>query len=213
MMLKTITVDTTTERYALDAMNADTDQIQASDDDLLAQYLRPHRASRDQEAFEILYERHKGPVDRFFLRQLPPEAANDAFQETWTKLIASAHRYQAGGKFRSYLFTIAYNVLHDWQRKQMRNAVHDQSNIEVDELESDVDVAEAVAQAQLVKHLHLEVNKLPITQRAAWLLKQESGLGLEEIAQLTNTTLEGVKSRIRYANAKLKSGMQKYVRS
>lgn len=193
-------------------MNADIEQSGASDDDLLERYMLRAQNPGSQAAFALLYERHKGPVYRFFLRQLPEDAAHDAFQETWTKLIASAHKYKAEGKFRSYLFTIAYNVLHDWQRKQMRDALKATNPVEPDELQADTDVAGSAEQAQLAAHLHSELRKLPITQRAAWLLKQESGLGLQEIAQLTNTTLEGVKSRIRYANTKLKSGMQKYVK-
>lgn len=206
--MKTITANTHQERYTFVAMNADTDQSNVSDDQLLSRYLL-----NDQEAFARLYERHKGPVYRFFLRQLPEDAAHDAFQETWAKVIANAHKYKAEGKFRSYLFTLAYNVLHDWQRKQMRTSALVTEQIETEELEADTDVATTAEQAQLVALLNTEVAKLPITQRAVWLLKQESGLSLGEIAQLTNTTLEGVKSRIRYANAKLKSGMQKYVRS
>lgn len=182
---------------------------QPGDDDLLALYLRG-----DQGAFEALYTRHKGAVYRFFLRQLPEDAANDAFQETWSKLISAAGSYQPEGKFSGYLFTIAYNVLHDWQRKQMRDSANQQLDAEAaDELPTTETTETAAAQAQLVEKLHHEIRKLPIAQRAVWILKQESGLGLAEIALLTNSTLEGVKSRLRYANQKLKSGMQKYVRT
>ena len=180
--------------------------LDTHDDELIALYV-----AGQQAAFELLYERHKGPVYRFLLRQLQADAANDAFQETWSKVIANAHKYEPNGKFRSYLFTIAYNVLHDWQRKQMRKPL--EALMHEDEIESEENIEAEAEQAQMLEKLHVEIRKLPITQRAVWLLKQESGLGLADIAQLTGSTLEGVKSRLRYANTKLKSGMQKYVRT
>ena len=67
-------------------------------------------------------------------------------------------------------------------------------------------------QRELKEKLRGELHKLPVAQRTAWLLQQESGLSLEEIARLSQATVEGIKSRLRYANQKLKSGMQKYVR-
>ncbi len=46
---------------------------------------------------------------------------------------------------------------------------------------------------------------LPAAQREAFLLHQEGGLDLAEIAALTGTGVETVKSRIRYAIAKLRT--------
>ena len=46
---------------------------------------------------------------------------------------------------------------------------------------------------------------LPAAQREAFLLHQEGGLDLAEIAALTGTGVETVKSRIRYATAKLRT--------
>ena len=45
---------------------------------------------------------------------------------------------------------------------------------------------------------------LPALQREAFLLHQEGGLELAEIAELTGAGVETVKSRIRYAVAKLR---------
>jgi RNA polymerase sigma factor (sigma-70 family) len=80
-------------------------------------------------------------------------------------------------------------------------------------IDSSADTTATAEQTQLAERLFGEIRKLPIAQRSVWILKQESGLGLKEIADLTNSTVEGVKSRLRYANEKLRTGMQKYVRS
>ena len=46
---------------------------------------------------------------------------------------------------------------------------------------------------------------LPAAQREAFLLHQEGELELSEIAELTGAGIETVKSRIRYAQAKLRA--------
>jgi RNA polymerase sigma-70 factor (ECF subfamily) len=48
---------------------------------------------------------------------------------------------------------------------------------------------------------------LPEAQREAFLLQQEGGMSVEEIAQATGVTRETAKSRLRYAMARLRQGM------
>ena len=52
------------------------------------------------------------------------------------------------------------------------------------------------------------VERLPAAQREAFLLQAEGGLSLDEIAAVTNAGHETVKSRLRYAMAKLRSAME-----
>jgi len=49
---------------------------------------------------------------------------------------------------------------------------------------------------------------LPALQREAFLLREEAGLSLEEIALATGVTAETAKSRLRYAVAKLRDGLR-----
>jgi DNA-directed RNA polymerase specialized sigma24 family protein len=48
---------------------------------------------------------------------------------------------------------------------------------------------------------------LPQEQREAFLLHEESGLTIEEIARVTDVGLETAKSRLRYAIRKLKNSL------
>ncbi|MCP4127873.1 MAG: RNA polymerase subunit sigma, partial [Gammaproteobacteria bacterium] len=45
-------------------------------------------------------------------------------------------------------------------------------------------------------------------QRSAFLLKEEAGLSLEQIAEVTGTGYETVKSRLRYALRRLRAGLE-----
>ena len=49
---------------------------------------------------------------------------------------------------------------------------------------------------------------LPSAQRDAFLLHQEGGLALAEIAALTGVGIETVKSRIRYAQTRLRAELE-----
>ena len=62
-----------------------------------------------------------------------------------------------------------------------------------------------VATRQLGEQLRAALAALPAVQRDAFLLQNEGGLSLAEIAALTGVGLETVKSRLRYAAAKLRS--------
>jgi RNA polymerase sigma-70 factor (ECF subfamily) len=45
-------------------------------------------------------------------------------------------------------------------------------------------------------------------QREAFLLREEGGLSVEEIAEVTGVNAETAKSRLRYAVAKLRKGLR-----
>ena len=177
----------------------------ADDDALVAAYL-----DGDVHAFETLYRRHKDPLYRFFVRQLPAATAQDAFQDTWLKLVDALPTYKAQERFAAYLFAIAHNVLNDHHRRQMRSP--EPSEPEVEHPATTPGSEMDHEQAELRARLHELVRALPLNQRTVWLLRQETDLSLQQIARLTRSSVEGAKSRLRYARETLKAGMQRYVR-
>ena len=51
------------------------------------------------------------------------------------------------------------------------------------------------------------MEELPAEQRDAFLLREEAGLSLEEIALVTGVGAETAKSRLRYADRKLRTAI------
>ncbi len=162
-------------------------------------------ASGDYAAFERLYARHKDAVYRYFLRATDPANAADGHQETWSRVVARRREYQGRGNFRAYLFTIAHNVLIDQFRRQPRETA-----AEVEAVVDQSPERDAVA-LEATERLNSLIAALPNVQREALIMHRESGLTIREIAQVTGITEEGVKSRLRYAMAKLRRGMRDYV--
>ncbi|MBN1237639.1 MAG: sigma-70 family RNA polymerase sigma factor [Gammaproteobacteria bacterium] len=166
------------------------------DDELMTRY-----QAGNADAFETLYSRHKGPLYRYFLRQVPRECVDDLFQEAWLRIVNSAPRYVRRGAFRSYLYRIAHSILVDFYRRHRRMQTNGD---DVDVPDPGAGPAAAHEQTVLRERLAAALRSLPPPQREAFLLHQEAGLTLEQIADVVGSSRETVKSRLRYATARLK---------
>jgi RNA polymerase sigma factor (sigma-70 family) len=174
----------------------------AAADALMARY-----CAGDAAAFEALYARYRGPVYRFFRRQMPAADADECHQEVWLKVINARHAYAAAGAFRPWLFTIAHHALTDRHRRQLKHDARD-PNAEPDECPApDADPAGSTERARTAAALYQAIGALPVAQREALLLRESVGLSTAEIARITGTSEEGVKSRLRYAMQKLRTAL------
>ena len=163
----------------------------------------------DVAAFETLYQRHKGPLYRYYLRQgLDDATAAELFQDVWTKIIKARDRYTATASFSTYMYRIAHNTLIDFYRRSGRSIdTFDEAVVAVQELPgNDCDGPEAAAIANESRTRFRDaLSALPDEQREAFVLREESGLGLADIANVTGVSAETAKSRLRYALRKLRT--------
>jgi RNA polymerase sigma-70 factor (ECF subfamily) len=159
----------------------------------------------DAGAFETLYRRHRGALFRFILRAVKQRAAaEELFQDAWMRVIEARSRYAPQARFTTWLYTIAHNLLVDhWRRK----------GLTLVELNEELGVAsphnpakQAEAREALARFLQV-LEALPAAQREAFLLHEEAGLSVAEIAKVTGAGEEAAKSRLRYAMAKLKAAV------
>jgi RNA polymerase sigma-70 factor (ECF subfamily) len=186
-------------------MDADVD-----DGTLMLRYARG-----DARAFEILYERHKGPLYRYLQRLCrSQDIANDLFQEVWGKVISTRERYEVRAQFNTFLFRIAHNCAIDHFRRTA--SAHEQVTEDIDALADelpstvserpDTQAAAAQIRADFVRALAA----LPEEQRVAFVLYEESGMSLEEIGKVSGVSMETAKSRLRYAVAKLRVALGRH---
>ena len=190
-----------------------TGMAEATDEELMLRY-----RDGDARAFEVLYVRHKGPVYRYILRQCGVAAtAEELFQDVWMNLIKARERYEVHAKFTTWLYTLAHNRVVDYYRRQAAGLPisydddpDDEPLIEkVPDSEQKQPDNEFERRRQAQQLLEL-LKQLPEAQREAFLLREESGLSLEEIAEVTGVNAETAKSRLRYALAKLRQGMKEH---
>ena len=189
--------------------------LQETDENLMLRFGRG-----DAAAFEDLYRRHESRVFRYLRRNVRNEAsANDLMQEVWFAVARSAPGYQPTAKFTTWLFTIAHNRMIDMVRASHRlqsleagEASDPDGATLLDHLAVDSKLeppAEVQSQEETAALLNA-VTQLPPEQRAAFLLQAEGELSVEEIAVATGSNFETVKSRLRYARAKLRQVLWEY---
>lgn len=182
-----------------------------TDDDTDETFMLCYRDG-DADAFARLYARHRGPLYRYLLRQCgQPAIAEELFQDVWLKLIAARAGYTVRARFSTWLYRIAHNRLVDFYRASARGLPVSYADDcpEWAEVPAPEDAQPEIREdrrRQSERLLEL-LAELPEAQREAVLLKEEAELSLEEIAQVTGTGRETVKSRLRYALARLRRGL------
>lgn len=172
-----------------------------SDDELMLAY-----AAGDAAAFEALYERYRKPLYRYLFHALCDDsAADELFQDVWTRIIDARKRFRKHAGFKRYAFRIAHNRLVDhWRALDRRREDADGGRAQA--ATGEVELPEAsVEQAQYRAALMQALGQLSREQRQAFLLQQEGGLTLADIAERSGVGRETVKSRLRYATGKLRT--------
>jgi RNA polymerase sigma factor (sigma-70 family) len=174
--------------------------MEAADEELMLAYRHG-----DAEAFDTLYRRHRGALYRFVLRAIKQRsAAEELFQEVWIRVIEARSRYAPQARFTTWLYTIAHNLLVDhWRKKGLKVVNLD----DIDEVASaDNPARQAEARESIARFLHA-LESLPAAQREAFLLHEEAGLTVAQVAAATGSNEEAAKSRLRYAMAKLRAAV------
>ena len=189
-------------------------------------------ARGDARTFETLYSAHKGGVFRYFLRSLHDHGlAEELAQDVWTSVIRAAAQWQPDAKFTTWLYRLAHNRLIDHYRRTnivafqsldggpggeegdaqdagAASAVSAHAGAGHDPASSAPEPGEALDQRRAALQVVHLVEALPPARREALLLQIEGGLSLDEIAAATGQGFETVKSRLRYALAKVRDGMK-----
>ena len=158
----------------------------------------------DVAAFEMLYQRHNDALYRYLLRLCHHrDTAEDIFQDVWGKIIKSRQNYRPTAKFSTFLYRVAHNCFIDHIR---RNKRHSHSvDIEPDNQPDPGDQPEALVERSMARRrLDAALRELPEEQRDVFLLHEEAGLNLDQIASVTGANRETAKSRLRYAVKKLR---------
>ena len=152
-----------------------------------------------REAFETLFERYRGPIWQFFRRRCPTDAgarAEELAQDTFVALLEGASRYEPRASFRTYLFGIAYNVLHADRRKMAHRRA--------ESLEADPPTHSAL-DPDACLWVRQALAQLEDDDREILMLREYDELSYQEIADLLRLPLNTVKSKLFRARMALKA--------
>jgi RNA polymerase sigma-70 factor, ECF subfamily len=188
---------------------------------LLARALEDERLVRqyrkgDVGALENLYARYRSPLLSFLTRLMGDAAeAEDAFVETWAKVAAALPQYEAKGRFRSFLFTVARReALHILQKRANRDSRQalTAEGTEMDRVTDGGhgDPEQGAERARLAQRLQAELDSLSEELRACFLLYHAEGLTVPEVAAATSLSPATVKRRIARAREVLAARLMPY---
>jgi RNA polymerase sigma-70 factor (ECF subfamily) len=167
----------------------------------------------DVAAFETLYRRHNDALYRYLLRLCRHrDTAEDIFQEVWGKIVKARENYRPTAKFTTFLYRVAHNCFIDHVRRNKRHTMT--ADVRPDAQADPGDLPETEAERSLARErLDAALRQLPDEQRDVFLLREESGLSLDQIAAITDCNRETAKSRLRYAVNKLRAAIDEPVRT
>jgi RNA polymerase sigma-70 factor (ECF subfamily) len=144
-----------------------------------------------------IFERHHVAVFRFFRRLTGrTDMAEDLTQEVFLRVVKGAEHYHVMGRETGWLFQIARRVLIDHRRQH--------PGVTVSLTDTDPDQATGLPAQVVAFGLQEAVSRLPHGERAAFLLREVGGLTYGEIADVCDTTEDGISARLQRARARLR---------
>ena len=152
-----------------------------------------------------IYDRYSGRIYNFAFRFLKnAEAAEDATQEVFVKMLRHANQFHGDAKLSTWLFSITAN----WCRDYLRKA--DNRNKESDDVlvslpaPSEHSPDRTLEQRENEQRVRRALATLTAEQREAILLSRYQGLSYAEIAQIAGCSEGAVKTRVFRAMETLK---------
>ena len=159
-------------------------------------------ARDDRDSFAALYDRYFNAIYRYcYVRLGSAERAEDAAHQIFVRALEAVERYQEAGRFRSWLFTIAHNVVVTELTARSQGV----SSVTMDGLVDPAAGPEADALAAVERQtVRAALTRLPADQRQAIELRL-AGLTGREIARELGRSHEAVKMLQQRALAHLRT--------
>lgn len=191
--------------------------VNVAPEEVMADYIM----RKDKKSILALYAAFADDMYHYLLTLSDPTLAEDIVQKTWLKVIENPHNYHTAGSVKAWLFTLARNSLIDEFRKTKRlTALLDNEHISTRNSEDTASTQSQINNNVGAEHLSepgliLDSSELKISfdtalvrlsfeQREAFCLQQE-GFSLDDIASMTHSNKETIKTRLRYAKTNLKA--------
>ena len=163
-------------------------------------------ASGDQQAAAVLITRYERLV-RSFLRKITgrPELADDLAQDTFVRLLKTAHRYDPKYPMRTWLLTIARRLSINHSRRGDQKVM----STEYEGHHAGADGPDARAEASDTQNatrrmLNEALSQLSEPQRTAIVLFHEKEMSIEDVAAAMEMPVGTIKSHLHRARAAMR---------
>lgn len=152
---------------------------------------------------DLLVRRYERPLFAFAMRVVGQRtAAEDAFQETFLRILRKRESYRVGASFRPWLYQICLNICRDSLRKRNRRPESElpETLVVADPAPGPEALSE---QALLSERIRRAIDGLPEKHREVFILQYYQGLQYPEISEILGIPIGTIKSRMFHASQKL----------
>ena len=180
-----------------------------TDDELMV-----HLRSGLAPALRVLAERHTEKLLRFCTKFLGDfQAGQDVVQKTWIQVWVNRARYDAQGRFRVLIYTIARNLCRNELRRSGRGGPRITTDIKP-ELDKITDDEPTQLDRLLVREQYRDLlealSRVPELQREALLLRFDQELSYQEMAAVLGESESTLRSRVYYGIGSVRAALTRH---
>jgi RNA polymerase sigma-70 factor (ECF subfamily) len=160
----------------------------------------------EPEAFDALIARWHEPLGRYVHRTLGAgQAAEDALQDTWLRVVRALPTLRDPSRLRPWLFGIARRAVMDHLRRDYGHAADVPLELaEAEDASPGDDTLALIERAESLTQLNASLLELPLVEREVLVLFYLQELSLEQLTQVLEVPLGTVKSRLFRARRRLR---------
>lgn len=170
-------------------------------------------AKGDEHAFSFVYDRWSKPIVNYFYKMLwqDNEKAQDMMQDLFVKIINKPHQYDPKRSFKTWIYTVAYNMCkNEYRKHETRKVVSNHLDENIGKKDGSFNIARKVDVDDFNLRLKEELTLMSDNHRKVFIMRIKHDLSIKEIASIMDTSEGTVKSRIFYALKKLSTNLKEF---
>jgi RNA polymerase sigma-70 factor, ECF subfamily len=166
------------------------------------------------DAFHPIFNRFSKPILMFIYSLIGDrERAEELTQETFIRAYHGLHTFRESGRFSTWLFGIARNVVREAIRAKYRNSSRLMPFELISSRRPDTKAKpdEQVISEELYRMIRQALLKLPEDQRVVFVLKLITSMRYEEISEITGASIGKLKTDLHRARHRMREELQPYL--
>jgi len=165
--------------------------------------------SNNEKAFDTLFYRYSEKIYRFSFSLLKNEEdSKEIVQEVFCRIWEKRNKIDSSKEFKSFLFTISYNLIVDQLRLRLKNNEYREFLVKYFD-SNNFNLSNEIDYDRLNKQISSIIEELPPKRRRVYKLSRENGLTYKEIAKKLGISVKTVETHINLSLKHLKTRLGK----
>ena len=165
-------------------------------------------AERDSGAFEVLLNKYQNLIYGFCYKMLKDrQRAEDVTQETWLKVVLNAESFRPTGSVRSWILSIARNlVIDDFRSRKRWTDISEEAWASIDDPQQNIE--KLFSDHESNELLNQAFAELPENQKVVLTMVLVEELSQSEVAAKLGTSVGAVKATLFRARENLRKSIE-----